>query len=89
MHAYLMGNLRSPITGHINWRDHFVYFLLPAGLHVIANFVLFIITAINCSRVKADIHRMQCASDESAVSAKQNKFILSKTMFVLNYDILY
>lgn len=73
------------VAGDINWRDHFVFFLLPAGLHVIVNCVLFIITAINCSRVKTTIHRMQCASDESNVSKKRIFFMVSKATFVPYY----
>lgn len=70
------------ISDEFNWRNHFLFFLLPAGLHVIINGIIFIITAIHCSRIKSDIHRMQCMDEESSASAKRRKFIASKEMFV-------
>jgi hypothetical protein len=36
-----------------------VYFLGPVSLILTCNVVLFVLTARNCSKVKAEIHRMQ------------------------------
>lgn len=70
------------ILEHVNWRNHLLYFLIPAGLHVIINSYLFVITAIRCSRVKSEIHRMQRMSDDSTTTAKRRNFIIAKAMFV-------
>ncbi|XP_055301320.1 G-protein coupled receptor Mth2 isoform X2 [Sitodiplosis mosellana] len=74
-------------TDDVNWRTHFLFFLMPAGVHVIANCILFVITAINCSRVKSDIHRMQCISDESNTSTKRKKFLVSRAIFIMNLKL--
>lgn len=65
----------------INWKTHFLFFLLPAGIHVIMNCALFIITAIHCNQIKRDIHRLQ--SDEMTTSTKRRRFIILRAMFVL------
>lgn len=70
------------ISGSVQKKEHFLYFLLPSGLHVSINCVLFVMTAIYCTRVKGEIHRMQANIDETSTSTKRRKFITSKAMFV-------
>lgn len=53
------------------------YFLLPIGLHIATNSVLFILTAIHCSKVKSEIHRMQTQGDDPQTAKK--RFIADKT----------
>ncbi|XP_031617372.1 G-protein coupled receptor Mth2 isoform X2 [Contarinia nasturtii] len=72
---------------YINWRPHFLFFIIPAGVHVITNCILFIITAIHCSRVKSDIHRMQHMSDETNTSTKRKKFLMSRAIFMMNLKL--
>lgn len=48
-----------------------VFFLLPMGLHIGTNAVLFALTAHHCSKVKGDIHRMQAKSDAGRKSRKK------------------
>lgn len=67
-----------------NWKNHLLFFLLPAGIHVIINCILFIITAIHCNRFKREIHRLQSGIDEANTSTKRKKFIIFKAMFVSN-----
>lgn len=64
-----------------SWRAHFLFFLLPVGVHIITNAVLFVLTSIHCSRVKSEIHRMQCANDDDSQAIKR-KFIADKAKFV-------
>lgn len=81
-------NMKNPaiftFTDRLNWKTHFLFFLLPAGIHVIINCILFTITAVHCNRIKRDIHRLQ--TDETSTSTKRKKFIILRAMFV---SILY
>lgn len=70
-------------SGGLQKKEHFLYFLLPSGLHVLINCALFAMTAIYCTRVKGEIHRMQADIDETSATAKRRKFIASRTMFVI------
>lgn len=79
--------------GKVNWKPHFLFFIVPAGLQIIISMVLFIITATHCNRVKREIHRMQ-SSGSSESASKKEKFMASKTMYVIFcssdlYDFLY
>lgn len=66
-----------------NWKTYCLYFLLPAGIHVIINCVLFIITAVHCNRMKRDIHRLQ--KGETCTSTSRRRFKILKAMFVLMF----
>lgn len=68
--------------GKVNWKPHFLFFIVPAGLQIIISMVLFIITATHCNRVKREIHRMQ-SSGSSESASKKEKFMASKTMYVI------
>lgn len=61
---------------------HLIFFLLPIGIQISVNFVLFVLTAIHCNKIKAEIHRMQ-ASDCSD-QQKKKIFIADKAMWVKN-----
>lgn len=63
-----------------HWRAHLVFFLIPIGFHIICNVVLFVLTSIQCSRIKSEIHRMQHSSDEA--QTKKKRFIADKAKFV-------
>lgn len=60
------------------WPAMLIYFLLPMGLHVITNSVLFILTAIHCSKVKGEIHRMQKINERELGRIKR-RFIADKS----------
>lgn len=77
------------ISGSVNWKNHFLFFVVPAGLHVLINCILFVVTAIRCSRVKNEIHRMQSRVDESSTSTKRRKFIVSRAMFVYGASYIF
>lgn len=67
------------ITGDTNqWPVMIVYFLLPMGIHVITNSVLFVLTAIHCSKVKGEIHRMQKINERDLGRIKK-RFIADKS----------
>lgn len=70
------------ISGKVDWKSHFLYFIVPAGIQIIISMVLFIITATHCNQVKREIHRMQCQSSNSEAATKKEKFAASKTMYV-------
>jgi hypothetical protein len=66
---------------------HLIFFLLPIGIQISINFVLFVLTAIHCNRIKAEIHRMQ-ASDCSD-QQKKRSFIADKAMWVNPFTLLH
>lgn len=71
------------IAERSNWKTYFLFFLLPAGIHVIINCILFVVTAIHCNRIKRDIHRLR--SDEMCTSTKRRRFIILRAMLVLMF----
>jgi hypothetical protein len=54
-----------------------MFFLLPVGIQITVNVVLFIITAIYCNRVKSEIHRMQMMDNREQ---KRKRYIADKAM---------
>lgn len=67
---------------------HLIFFLLPIGIQISINFTLFVLTAIHCNRIKAEIRRMQrCDSGEQQ---KRRIFVADKAMWVTSflYNIL-
>lgn len=59
---------------------HLIFFLIPIGIQISINFILFILTAIHCSRIKAEIHRMQ--SCDNSDQQKRKIFLADKAMWV-------
>jgi hypothetical protein len=55
---------------------HLVFFLLPIGFQISINIVLFVLTAVHCNRIKAEIHRMQM--NDSNEQQKKKSFIADK-----------
>ncbi|XP_021189219.2 probable G-protein coupled receptor Mth-like 3 [Helicoverpa armigera] len=41
---------------------HYIYFVIPMGLVTCTNFVLWVLTARHCARVKSEVHRLQAGS---------------------------
>lgn len=56
---------------------HLIFFLLPVGIQISINIVLFVITAVYCNRVKAEIRRMQMIDNREQ---KTKHFIADKAM---------
>lgn len=54
-----------------------MFFLLPVGVQISVNVVLFVITAIYCNRVKSEIHRMQMIDN---CEQKKKRYIADKAM---------
>lgn len=89
----LVGSLIRSKTFQPNWNLNYfegytdqwpvimLYFLLPMGLHVITNSVLFTLTAMHCSKVKGEIHRMQ-KINESDLGRIKKRFIADKAKYV-------
>lgn len=75
-----MKNLFSTKDYHL--RGHLLFFTIPCGVHIIIDLVLFVLTAIHCSRVKAEIHRFQVMADND-VQYRKKKFVTEKAMFVV------
>lgn len=59
---------------------HLIFFLLPIGIQISVNCVLFVLTAIHCNRIKAEIHRMQAC--DNSEQQKKKSFIADKAMWV-------
>lgn len=65
-------------TGITNqWPARIVYFLVPIALHIITNSVLFTLTALHCSKIKGEIHRMK-KINESDIGRIKKRFIADK-----------
>lgn len=60
-----------------DWRGHFIFFLFPIGLHILTNAILFILTAIHCNKIKAEINQMQCSKDNDSQD-KKSKFLADR-----------
>lgn len=60
-----------PSTGHK------IFFIIPVGLQVNVNIVLFVLTAFRCNRIKASIHRMQM---NDVGKEKKRLYIADKAM---------
>ncbi|XP_014358498.2 G-protein coupled receptor Mth2 isoform X1 [Papilio machaon] len=41
---------------------HYIYFVIPIGIITGTNFILWILTARHCARVKSEVHRLQAGS---------------------------
>lgn len=59
------------------WPVRIIYFLVPIGLHIATNTVLFTLTAMHCSKVKGEIHKMQ-KQNEQDVGRIKKRFIADK-----------
>lgn len=81
-----MFTLKLKIT-EVSKYGHIIFFLIPCGLHVLVNTILFILTAIYSSRVKAEIHRMQSASNDDS-QMRRIRFVADKEMFVRTRRLL-
>lgn len=64
-----------------------VYFLLPIGVHIIVNSVLFALTAHHCSKVKGEIHRMQTHTDQQDTTRAKRKFMANRTKYAMNFKL--
>ncbi|KAG5676842.1 hypothetical protein PVAND_006649 [Polypedilum vanderplanki] len=64
---------------------HMIFFLFPIGIQISMNFILFILTAIHCNRIKAEIHRMQMCDNND--QSKRKSFIADKAIFVMNIKL--
>lgn len=60
----------------MNDPGHTIFFIIPIGIQIGINVILFVITAIHCNKVKSEIHRMQNTSDGNEY--KKKRFIADK-----------
>ena len=75
-----------PEMGHANcWfrqKDssiaYIVFFLIPIGLQIFSNVVLFIMTLVYCNKVKSEINRMQ----DNVGDADMKRFSVDKAKYV-------
>lgn len=63
-----------------NTIGHIIYFMVPVGALVVSNFVLFILTAKQCNKVKKEIFKMQNADGNNSGS-KKKRFIADKARY--------
>ncbi|XP_055683534.1 G-protein coupled receptor Mth-like [Lutzomyia longipalpis] len=74
--------VRSCWFSQSNGMGHRLFFLLPVGIQIVANVVLFILTTIHCNKVKSEIHRMQKNDTE-----KKKRFFADKARLVMNVKL--
>ncbi|KAF9414713.1 hypothetical protein HW555_007491 [Spodoptera exigua] len=59
---------------------HYIYFVIPMGLVTCVNFVLWVLTARHCARVKSEVHRLQAGSMGDRV---KRRFRVDRAKYVL------
>ncbi|XP_059612776.1 G-protein coupled receptor Mth2-like [Phlebotomus argentipes] len=74
--------VRSCWFSQSNGLGHRLFFLLPVGIQIVANVVLFVLTTIHCNKVKSEIHRMQKNDSE-----KKKRFFADKARLVMNVKL--
>lgn len=65
-----------------------IFFLLPIGLHIFTNAILFVLTAIHCSKIKSEISRMQCSKDDDTQD-KKKKFMADRAKYETKFLLLF
>ncbi len=85
-HERIKFDMTISFTLGANWQGHFIFFLLPIGLHAFTNVVLFVLTAIHCNKIKSEITRMQCAKDNEAQD-KKRKFLADRAKYMMNIKL--
>lgn len=61
---------------------HLIFFLVPIGILVIANVILFVLTLRYCNKVKNEIHRMQNVNTKK--SNMKKRFSADKAKMAMN-----
>ncbi|XP_030021394.1 probable G-protein coupled receptor Mth-like 3 isoform X2 [Manduca sexta] len=59
---------------------HYIFFVIPMGLVTCTNFVLWIMTARHCARVKSEVHRLQAGS---VGDRAKRRFRIDRAKYVL------
>ncbi|XP_075992177.1 putative G-protein coupled receptor Mth-like 3 isoform X2 [Anticarsia gemmatalis] len=59
---------------------HYIFFVIPMGLITFVNFVLWVLTARHCARVKAEVHRLQAGS---VGDRAKRRFRIDRAKYVL------
>ncbi|KAJ0181769.1 hypothetical protein K1T71_002491 [Dendrolimus kikuchii] len=59
---------------------HYIFFVIPLGLVSCTNFILWVLTARHCARVKSEVHRLQAGSVGDRV---KRRFRIDRAKYVL------
>ncbi|XP_050550540.1 probable G-protein coupled receptor Mth-like 4 isoform X1 [Spodoptera frugiperda] len=59
---------------------HYIFFVIPMGLEISINFVLWVLTARYCAKVKSDMQRFQVGSVDNSV---KKRFTADRAMYML------
>ncbi|XP_061707897.1 probable G-protein coupled receptor Mth-like 3 isoform X2 [Cydia pomonella] len=59
---------------------HYIFFVIPMGLVTCTNFVLWVLTARHCARVKSEVHRLQAGS---VGDRAKRRFRVDKAKYIL------
>ncbi|XP_073941648.1 probable G-protein coupled receptor Mth-like 3 isoform X2 [Choristoneura fumiferana] len=66
---------------------HYIFFVIPMGLITCTNFVLWVLTARHCARVKSEVHRLQAGSVGDRAKRRfridRAKYILTGKLWVV------
>ncbi|CAH0603223.1 unnamed protein product [Chrysodeixis includens] len=66
---------------------HYIFFVIPMGLVTCTNFVLWVLTARHCARVKSEVHRLQAGSVGDRAKRRfrvdQAKYVLTGKLWVV------
>ncbi|XP_050550549.1 probable G-protein coupled receptor Mth-like 4 isoform X5 [Spodoptera frugiperda] len=69
----------SPPNSQEDW-PHYIFFVIPMGLEISINFVLWVLTARYCAKVKSEMQRFQTGSVDNSV---KKRFIADRAMYML------
>ena len=63
-----------------------IHFVAPATILLIADIVMFILTALRCWKVKAEIHRMQSKDKDDSKKNGENPKLFGKKWWKKKYQ---
>ncbi|XP_063529721.1 probable G-protein coupled receptor Mth-like 3 isoform X1 [Cydia strobilella] len=73
-------------NSNLDW-PHYIFFVIPMGLVTCINFVLWVLTARHCARVKSEVHRLQAGSVGDRAKRRfrgdRAKYILTGKLWVV------
>ncbi|CAH4003471.1 unnamed protein product [Pieris brassicae] len=70
----------SAVQNTITDWPHYIFFVIPMGLVTCTNFILWLLTARYCAKVKSEVHRLQAGS---VGDRAKKRFRIDRTKYIL------
>ncbi|XP_053615799.1 G-protein coupled receptor Mth2-like isoform X2 [Plodia interpunctella] len=75
------------LQNHKDDWPHYIFFVIPMGIVTCINFVLWVLTARHCARVKSEVHRLQAGSIGERMKRRfrvdRAKYVLTGKLWVV------